>query len=360
MSIGKNIYMLRKEKLLTQGQLAEKLGVSTQAVSKWENDQCAPDVSMFPILANLFGVSIDRLFGYYEGMAKDAVREIQKRADESESLFEEIETFRDGLRRYPGSVELKVSLAFAVSQMRHVSRDAAKIASAEEESVRLCSEVIDTCGDRKQVDEALFLLARLAADSGEYGRAETYLDRISAERFQFRIFGLLDLLGKRKEYRRQREIGEDALWRLSRTMESVFVRLREGLLAEGKNREALAFLEAHEKFLSVFDEGCPDFYIAAKYMLCEEKARILMLLGEKERCLTELRLLFTLAEQIRRTAAQNDDFRVSVRNPLFFGFAGDDCLEEWMPDAQPKYVLPSFDAFFGDDEAYRQLRQQYN
>ena len=105
MSIGKNIYLLRKERNLTQGQLAEKLGVSVQAVSKWENDQCAPDVSMFPILANLFGVSIDRLFGYDEGGAKDALREIQKRAEESESLFEEIEVYRDGLRRYPGSAE---------------------------------------------------------------------------------------------------------------------------------------------------------------------------------------------------------------------------------------------------------------
>lgn len=359
MSIGKNIYQLRKEKNLTQGQLAEKLGISMQAVSKWENDQCAPDVSMFPILANLFGVSIDRLFGYYEGRAKDAVREIQKSAVESESLFEEIEVYREGLRRYPGSDELKMSLAFALSQMRRVSKDAEQIALAEAEAVRLCSEITDTCGDRKQVDDALSLLARIAAASAEYGKAEAYLDRISAERFNTRIFGLVDLLGKRKEYRRQREFGEEALWRLNLAMRSVFTRICEGLLAEGKNREALAFQEAQEKLLSVFDEGCPDFYIAGKYLLCEEKARTLMLLGEKERCLTELRRLFTLAEQIRRTAAQNDDFRVSVRNQLFFGLAGDEPLEEWMPDAQPKYVLPSFDAFFGDDEGYRQLRQKY-
>ena len=63
MNIGKNIYTLRKEKKVTQAQLAEKLGVSEQAVSKWENDLCAPDVSMFPILADYFGVSIDHLFG---------------------------------------------------------------------------------------------------------------------------------------------------------------------------------------------------------------------------------------------------------------------------------------------------------
>lgn len=54
MNIGTNIYTLRKEKKITQAQLAEKLGVSEQAISKWENDQCAPDVSLFPIIAEFF------------------------------------------------------------------------------------------------------------------------------------------------------------------------------------------------------------------------------------------------------------------------------------------------------------------
>ena len=76
MSIAENIYTLRKEKKLTQGQLAEKLGVSEQAVSKWEKGQCAPDVSLFPLLAEIFGVSIDRIFGYH----------IQSYADEGERV----------------------------------------------------------------------------------------------------------------------------------------------------------------------------------------------------------------------------------------------------------------------------------
>ena len=61
MNIGTNIYTLRKEKKITQAQLAEKLGVSEQAVSKWENDQCSPDVSLFPIIADYFGVSMEYL-----------------------------------------------------------------------------------------------------------------------------------------------------------------------------------------------------------------------------------------------------------------------------------------------------------
>lgn len=62
MNIGKNIKQLRLQKDLTQEQLAEKLGVSYQAVSKWENDANTPDISLLPEIASFFGVPIDTLF----------------------------------------------------------------------------------------------------------------------------------------------------------------------------------------------------------------------------------------------------------------------------------------------------------
>ena len=55
MEFNEKLQELRRSKGLTQEQLAEQLGVSRQAISKWENEQCAPDVSMFPILAEFFG-----------------------------------------------------------------------------------------------------------------------------------------------------------------------------------------------------------------------------------------------------------------------------------------------------------------
>ena len=60
-SIGKTIAELRKEKGWTQVELAEKLQVSDKAVSKWEKDDSFPSIEFFPILAQLFGVSIDYL-----------------------------------------------------------------------------------------------------------------------------------------------------------------------------------------------------------------------------------------------------------------------------------------------------------
>ena len=68
MTLGKRIATLRKEKELKQDDLAEMLGVSPQAVSKWENDLTCPDISILPQLAKILGVSVDELL---TGHSKD-------------------------------------------------------------------------------------------------------------------------------------------------------------------------------------------------------------------------------------------------------------------------------------------------
>ena len=62
--IGTRIHTLRKNKNLTQAQLAEALSVSAQSVSKWENNMSAPDISLLPVIARFFGITMDELFGY--------------------------------------------------------------------------------------------------------------------------------------------------------------------------------------------------------------------------------------------------------------------------------------------------------
>lgn len=62
MELGKKIRQLRYKSKLTQEQLAEKLAVSGQSVSKWENSVAMPDISLLPQIAETFGISIDDLF----------------------------------------------------------------------------------------------------------------------------------------------------------------------------------------------------------------------------------------------------------------------------------------------------------
>lgn len=63
MTFSEQIAKMRKNKNMTQEVLAQQLGVTNQAVSKWESDQCFPDITLLPKLADIFGISIDELFG---------------------------------------------------------------------------------------------------------------------------------------------------------------------------------------------------------------------------------------------------------------------------------------------------------
>lgn len=63
LKLNDTICFYRKKQGLTQEELAVKLGVTNQSVSKWESAQCCPDISLLPKLADIFGISIDELFG---------------------------------------------------------------------------------------------------------------------------------------------------------------------------------------------------------------------------------------------------------------------------------------------------------
>lgn len=63
MEIGKQIYDLRKKASLSQEQLAEKVGVSRQTISKWELGETSPDIRQAQILSHIFNVSLDELTG---------------------------------------------------------------------------------------------------------------------------------------------------------------------------------------------------------------------------------------------------------------------------------------------------------
>lgn len=60
-SIGSFLAALRKASGMTQKQLAEKLNVSDKAISRWERDECAPDLALIPVLAEIYGVTSDEI-----------------------------------------------------------------------------------------------------------------------------------------------------------------------------------------------------------------------------------------------------------------------------------------------------------
>lgn len=141
MSIGTTIKRLRKEKNITQEQLAEYLGITSRAVSQWECDRTAPDISQLPALANIFEVSADVLLGIDVTQKEKRIEEIVKEADkhyEVGHLEEVIRILRTGLQEFPNSYVLMGALAGC---LRHMTMDPAKEDSLLQESISLAEKM---------------------------------------------------------------------------------------------------------------------------------------------------------------------------------------------------------------------------
>jgi len=87
MTIGRRIAQLRREKGLTQEELSQKMEVSAQAVSKWENDQTCPDIASLPKLAKILGVTVDELLSGKEDVPVAQVLPPEERKDIKEMML---------------------------------------------------------------------------------------------------------------------------------------------------------------------------------------------------------------------------------------------------------------------------------
>lgn len=97
MSLGNSLFQARKKKGMSQEEVAEKLGISRQTVSKWETDETLPDIRQSKQLAVLYGLSLDELVDF-----DISVKEIQEAIDRtSEKVTEQIDWTKAWGRKYP-------------------------------------------------------------------------------------------------------------------------------------------------------------------------------------------------------------------------------------------------------------------
>ena len=127
LDLGNNIRQLRRRDKRTQEALAEALGVTSQAVSRWESGGSYPDMNLIPSIANYFGVSIDELFGYTNERTKridELVTQIfeMKRQNNGvdKNISECIAFARNALVEFPGNEKLMVALASVLNTAGYV------------------------------------------------------------------------------------------------------------------------------------------------------------------------------------------------------------------------------------------------
>ena len=156
MNIGENVLKMRKEKNITQEQLADVLCISAGAISKWETGASLPDIAILPKIADFFGVSIDKLFDF-KLTESDTPENILKKVreltvgfnyDESAVKFDDIKVvikcgeaisiLTDACIKFPNNYELKAQLCW----YKHL--DASKYNVKDPESYKKAErEVLD-------------------------------------------------------------------------------------------------------------------------------------------------------------------------------------------------------------------------
>lgn len=170
-TIGKNIRRLRKERNLTQEELAEKLNVSAQAVSKWENEAGLPDISQILPLASVFGVSTDMLFGIEGVQENDIALQIvleaysMEKYGDAETYLQSYHRLREALKNYPSNMillnncmRLGLSLSLPENEGLYASAEAAEIAKETIRQARLIISYSKNPSDIMGAHQALVML----------------------------------------------------------------------------------------------------------------------------------------------------------------------------------------------------------
>ncbi len=255
MQIGEIIRKYRKDKNMTQEEMARRLGVTAPAVNKWENGNSLPDIMLLAPIARLLGISLDILLSFHEEITSEEINGIVREVDEKLKNEEYEEIFRwvkKKMEQYPNSEQLAWQLALILDAQRIVK----EIPEPEKYDEYICG-----CYQRalKSTDEEV---RYHAADSlfGFYMRkeqfeeAEKYLEYFSKQnperkRRQAQIY---EKMGKVQEaYKAYEELLFAAYQSLSAVLNGMY------LLAMQEKDKAKAhfFVQKQRELAKLFEMG---------------------------------------------------------------------------------------------------------
>ncbi len=175
--IGEVIYKLRKEKCVTQEVLANAVGVSIAAVSKWESKNSYPDITMLPSIARFFNTTIDNLLSYEIEISNEEVMELIKECaiifekDSAENAINACEAY---IKKYPNNIflKLRVGSLYMMSLASASSEDEANI--MVKKAIQLLE--ISSKSDIQEISESSkYILSSLYIMNNQEDKAEDVL-----------------------------------------------------------------------------------------------------------------------------------------------------------------------------------------
>lgn len=289
MTIGATIRQLRQEQDVTQEQLAEALGITSRAVSQWENDRTAPDISQLPALANFFDVTTDFLLGVdikrkEEEVAK-IIKHIQKYQEHGDHEAS-AKYLREQLKIYPNEPDLLTQLASALQTFyfHQGKADTEELKKEKsDEIIALCERALryykptDDNNFTKQVLIGQYVYYLHDKEKGE--ELVMSLPNVYCTRERF----LADLYeGKEALARRQSAL----LWSMTQMMHRLFWEISRDDLYTYEQK--IEILKTDDALTELITGGKPNFFHCKLSVNAATEAELYLKIGEKEKALDML------------------------------------------------------------------------
>ena len=158
--------------------MASHIGISYQAISKWERGDGYPDITMLPTLANYFGVSVDELIGMDEISSSNKLDAINQKWQENRAIGnhkENVSLMRSALKIYPNNALLLIQLSASLERLDGNESEKREFLK---ESIMIQEQILRYCDDSEIRGAALFNICDAYYRHGDYEKALEYANKL--------------------------------------------------------------------------------------------------------------------------------------------------------------------------------------
>lgn len=299
--IGENLKKQRKLRELTQEQLADILGVSFQAVSKWERGEVYPDIELLPTIAEYFGITTDELMGMKEirdSSKADKILETVRENSRAGKIEENLKILEEAVKRFPNNFKL---LAEYASNLTFVNWNTKGEPYRQNnlKAISIAERILAECTDPEIRGGIQGDLCYFYERSGQHDKAIEAADKLSGVWSSREMVKMALLKGD--------ELMEFAQWVVIDLANAMYLTLRYLSDLKGENAPQMTNeqrIEILQKAVVlydlVFDKGDYNFYFHDVYHAYIDIAATAVLSGNRELALDSL-------EKAAEFAAADDD-----------------------------------------------------
>ena len=177
MDLGNNIKVLRTKKKMTQEELADLLDTTSKSVSRWEQSLTYPDITLLPLIANIFEVTVDELLGAENIKQDEYVKELKRQADiyaMNNDYEKELKLWKEAYKKLPNNEEVKVCLMSVMNTINIITNNI--IYSGE--IIKLAESILDKSTNNNIRINAIQCMVDLYSQMDNIDMAEYYCNQL--------------------------------------------------------------------------------------------------------------------------------------------------------------------------------------